>query len=177
MENIAPEMTHASTTDALKDDHGGLYRADRFDPNEAVSHLIRLALSSLHAQIDKDLEPHGLTAMQWQPLSIIAMGRAGTAADLSRQMHIDTGATTRMLDRLAAKGLLTRERSNTDRRLVRLKLTEAGHAAARAVPSVVCGAMNAHLAGFTPEDLDQMKRLLTQMIRNGRTHYDEVQHA
>lgn len=177
MENSAPDMTHATANETSKDEHAPLYRADRFDPNEAVSHLIRLALSSLHAQIDKDLEPHGLTAMQWQPLSIIAMGRAATAADLSRQMHIDTGATTRMLDRLAAKGLLTRERSNTDRRLVRLNLTDAGHAAARAVPSVVSGSMNAHLAGFSVEDFAQLKRLLTQMIRNGRTHYDEIQHA
>jgi DNA-binding HxlR family transcriptional regulator len=43
-----------------------------------------------------------------------------------RGLGIDAGAITRMLDRLEAKGLVERVRSETDRRVVHVRLTEAG---------------------------------------------------
>lgn len=78
--------------------------------------------------------PHDLTAMQWQPLYMIAIGRANTAADLARQMQVDTGAVTRMLDRLQAKALVRRERSTADRRIVYLELTDTGANVPRRFP-------------------------------------------
>ena len=171
MENV---ITHASETHESGTTDDRLYRADRFDPHSSVGNLLRLAYGSLQAQIDRHMEPHGLTAMQWQPLSIIASGNALTAADLSRLMQVDTGATTRMLDRLAAKGLLTRERNMTDRRLIKLSLTEAGDRVARAIPESLCAALNAHLAGFKHEDLNMLNSLLQRLIDNGQELNDRA---
>lgn len=167
MENLIthPSETREESMVDASDDR--LYRADRFDPQSSVGNLLRLAYGSLQAQIDRHMEPHGLTAMQWQPLAIIASGDAVTAADLSRLMQVDTGATTRMLDRLAAKGLITRERNMTDRRLIKLSLTEAGQRIAQAIPESLCTALNAHLTGFKREDLDTLNSLLQRLIDNG----------
>ena len=144
-----------------------LYRPEQFDPQTSIGNLLRLAFSSLQAQIDRHMDPQGLTAMQWQPLVIIASGKAQTAADLSRLMQVDTGATTRMLDRLSAKGLVTRERNMTDRRLIKLSLTEAGARAAEAIPQALCTALNAHLKGFDSQELETLSALLTRLIENG----------
>ena len=72
------------------------------------------------------MRPHGLTSVQWAPLMIISRGGNPTAASLARDLNTDTGAMTRMLDRLEAKGLLQRTRSSTDRRVVELTLTDQG---------------------------------------------------
>jgi len=53
-------------------------------------------------------------------------------ADLRRELGIDAGHLSRLLARMDAKGLITRERSESDGRRQRVRMTEAG-AAARVV--------------------------------------------
>ena len=50
-------------------------------------------------------------------------GLGNTAAELARIGCVDTGAMTRMLDRLEAKGLVRRSRCPKDGRVVQLELT------------------------------------------------------
>jgi DNA-binding MarR family transcriptional regulator len=65
------------------------------------------------------------------------MKEGDTVAGLARDLEIDPGAMTRSLDRLEAKGLVRRERSTQDRRVVRLVLTGEGRKVARKVPTVL----------------------------------------
>lgn len=176
MENTPFDAIERSSTDSdpVVESQDNLYHSDRFDPRDSVGNLIRLALSSLQSQIDREMGPYDLTAMQWQPLYIIAMGRANTAADLSREMQVDTGATTRMIDRLETKGLLTRERSTHDRRLVKLVLTDSGRRSAQEVPRVLCHALNAHLQDFDRQELESLKKMLSRLISNGQAQRAEV---
>ena len=51
-----------------------------------------------------------------------------SASDLCKGISYDAGAMTRMLDRLEGKGLIRRNRSAQDRRLMHLELTEEGRA-------------------------------------------------
>ena len=74
---------------------------------------------------------------------------------------------TRAIDRLEGKGLLRRERSQQDRRVVQLVLTDAGRAAAELVPPVLADVLNAHLAGFTDAEWQQLIALLTRVVANG----------
>ena len=69
--------------------------------------------------------------MQFAVLKHLAEGSARTAADLCRFLQYDTGAMTRILDRLEQKGLVRRERSREDRRAVVLRVAaERAHATA-----------------------------------------------
>ena len=74
---------------------------------------------------------------------------------------------TRAIDRLEAKGLLRRDRSQLDRRVVDLRLTDAGRDAAQLVPPVLAEVLNAHLAGFSPAEWRQLIDLLQRMLANG----------
>jgi DNA-binding MarR family transcriptional regulator len=74
---------------------------------------------------------------------------------------------TRMLDRLEAKGLLTRKRSETDRRVVELALTELGRKTTTHIPHHLARVYNAHLSGFTVEEFDHFKDFLRRVARNG----------
>ena len=74
---------------------------------------------------------------------------------------------TRALDRLEAKGLVQRERSNTDRRVVHLTLTPEGRTVAELVPGVLAEVLNGHLRGFSHAEWQQMLQLLQRMLANG----------
>ena len=72
----------------------------------------------------------GITSTQASIVFMLAAGQGVTAADLAREYGIDASAVTRLIDRLEKRGLLSRVRSEEDRRVVRLALTPEGHALA-----------------------------------------------
>src|SRR5262245_44307906 len=104
------------------------------DPNLQVGRLIKLVFYSLVRGVDTRMQPLELTAMQWEPLLMLALGRADTVAALARECNVDCGAMTRMLDRLEEKQLLRRQRSEADRRVVHLTLTRKGRETATEIP-------------------------------------------
>jgi DNA-binding MarR family transcriptional regulator len=73
-----------------------------------------------------------------------------------------------MLDRLEAKGLYSRSRSERDRRLVHIALTESGQRAAQTLPGVLSEVLNQHLAGMSAEEFATLKTLLQKMLSNGQ---------
>lgn len=148
------------------------YHPDALRPDESLGLLIRQVRQSLLLQIDRRLAPHDLTHAQWLPLYRLLRGQCDTVAALARDQAADPGAMTRALDRLEAKGLVRRERSQQDRRIVRLLLTDAGRAAAAEVPPVLAEVMNAHLAGFSEAEWRTLIDLLQRLAANGEALRD-----
>jgi DNA-binding MarR family transcriptional regulator len=145
------------------------YVAGQYRPDQSVGYLMRKVLSSILAQADTQLAAHDLTYVQWLPLYKLVIDEAHTVASLARDLEIDPGAMTRSLDRLQAKGLVVRERSTEDRRVVRLVLTDEGRTVAQKVPPVMASVLNGHLRGFSPDEWQQMLQFLTRMLANGET--------
>lgn len=143
------------------------YTAASLRPDNSLGLLMKRAMQSILLQIDRRLAPHDLTHAQWLPLYRLSRGGCDTVAALARDQTMDPGAMTRALDRLEAKGLVTRERSLQDRRVVKLALTEAGHAAALPVPGVLAEVLNAHLAGFSADEWAQLTGMLQRLVANG----------
>ncbi|MBG9387699.1 MarR family transcriptional regulator [Caenimonas sp. DR4.4] len=127
---------------------------------------MRRILNTVSAEVERELEPTGLTNAQWVPLLKLYMGSASTVAELSRACSIDNGGMTRLLDRLETKGLVRRTRSSEDRRVVNLELTDEGRAAAQGIPAILCGVQNAHMRGFSVEEWTTLKSLLRRILDN-----------
>jgi DNA-binding MarR family transcriptional regulator len=144
-----------------------LYCASNFDPELSVGLLMRRVLQSIVQQVDRRLSVHDMTHAQWVPLYRLMWSECSTLAALARELQTDAGALTRAIDRLQAKGLVQRERSTTDRRVVQLVLTDAGRALAGLVPEVLSEVLNAHLAGFSPAEWQTLLGMLQRMQRNG----------
>ena len=153
------------------------YRPENYQPDESAAYLMRRILACMAGEVDEALEPRGLTNAQWVPLFKLHLGEASTVAELARQCQLDVGAMTRMLDRLEAKGLVTRVRSSEDRRVVNLELTREGRNAAKEIPGVLCKVQNAFLQGFTQEEFHQLKDLLRRVLANGRALQAQVQES
>lgn len=143
------------------------YRADTMQGDDSVGLLFRRVLSSLIQEVDRRLAPHDLTHAQWVPLYKLFRGECTTMAELARDLQLDPAAVTRALDRLAAKDLVRRERSLTDRRVVRLELTPEGRRVAPLVPAALAEVFNGHLAGFSASEFATLVELLQRMLSNG----------
>jgi DNA-binding MarR family transcriptional regulator len=76
-----------------------------------------------------------LTIPQLRALSLVADRPSCTMGELSESLGIGLSAATGLADRLVQHGLLEREADPEDRRLVRLRLTEAGRRAREACRS------------------------------------------
>lgn len=142
------------------------YKPESYNPDVSVGHLMRTLLACLSQEIERELEPSGLTNAQWKPLFTLALGRAFTVAELARTCQLDAGGTTRLLDRLEAKGFCKRLRSLEDRRVVNVELTDAGREAAKAVPIALSRVQNAHLAGFSADEVQMLTGFLRRMLDN-----------
>lgn len=143
------------------------YEGRSYSIDGSYGYLLRRLYSSIQRHVDKRMQPLDLTAMQWAPLLLLAEGKGNTAAELARVMDIDTGAMTRMLDRLEAKGLVARARSASDRRVVHLELTADGLKVARRIPNVVADVLNLHLSDFDAGELTLLMNFLRRMLVNG----------
>jgi DNA-binding MarR family transcriptional regulator len=150
--------------DALTRPLMDFYRAEDYKPDDSVAYLMRRIIAVIGQGIERELEPTGLTNAQWIPLLKLYMGNASTVAELARVCELDAGSMTRLLDRLEAKQLCRRVRSSDDRRVVNLELTEAGRAAARGIPEILCRIQNEHLAGFSHEEWQSLKGYLRRIL-------------
>ena len=141
----------------------------RYNPDDSVGYMVKQAHAQLQRAVDAEMTAIDLTAMQWRPLIMLAMGMGYTAADLARQACVDTGAVTRMLDRLESKGLVRRVRSVEDRRVIKLELTQEGRQVAIQIPELLEAVMERLTRGFAPGEIEQFKGFLRRMIANGET--------
>ena len=142
------------------------YSGDAYPPLESIGYLLKRLRSHLDRAVDNEMAELGLTDVQWGPLLLLHYGMGNTAAELARTICADTGAMTRLLDRLEAKGLVRRVPSAQDRRVVELELTPESARLCRDIPYGLARVMNAMLKGFTPAEVETAKGLLRRMLAN-----------
>ncbi len=144
------------------------YDGANYEVADSVGHQMVSLVQMMRREVELRMARLELTDAQWKPLWLLRSGKATTAIELARVACVDAGAVTRMVDRLEDKGLIERVRSETDRRVVNLRLTAAGEAAAARVPHVLASVNNDFLEGFSERDWKQLRRLVERMAANGQ---------
>lgn len=145
------------------------YRGDDYRIDESIGYLLRQLRVRMDRAVEAEMAEHDLTNVQWGPLLLIDFGLGNTAAELARLTCVDTGAMTRMLDRLEAKDLLRRSRCPKDARVVRLELTDEGRRLCREIPYGLSRVWNGLLRGFTAQELVAFKSLVRRMLANAES--------
>ena len=94
---------------------------------EAQLNLVRTA-NCLTDAFEQMLKPHGITSTQYNVLRILRGAEPDGLCrnEVSQRLLNRMPDATRLLDRMEESGLVTRERSLTDRRLVTTKITKKG---------------------------------------------------
>jgi DNA-binding MarR family transcriptional regulator len=150
-----------------------IYDLETYQPAKCVGQLMyRVRAAHMNAldevlATDPDLASLEISAAQYVVISVLAKSKCvDSAAQLCKDLSYDAGAMTRMLDRLEAKGLISRRRCPEDRRLVKLELTETGLEALPKLRECSVRVLNQFLRGFTQVEARQLERFLVRMLQN-----------
>ena len=149
----------------------GFYTAATYSAEDSVGYLVASLRTRIFKAVDIEMSKLGFTAAQWAILRVIATGEPPTAAELCRQLNYDTGSMTRMLSRLERKGVVVREPSASDRRVVRLRLTPLGRKLHPKLRDVVIRVLNHLTHGMSSDEVRALNEQLKRMRNNLQAAY------
>jgi len=152
-----------------------IYDSATYQPRKSIGALLARVRVEMLAALDRELAadkrlvPLEVSAAQYIIIANLAVAQEPmSASDLCKGISYDAGAMTRMLDRLEGKGLIRRNRSPHDRRLMHLELTEEGRAAYPRMREISMNLANRFLRGFTKTEARQLESFLVRMLENAQ---------
>ena len=146
------------------------YQVSTYWAQNSIGYLIKRAHSLMLDVLEPVLEKHGLTFVQYVILSWLRDGIALNPKDICFQFRHNSGALTRVIDQLAARGFLERIRRDRDRRKVELQLTPAGREAVERLIPLVVEKLNLALADFSGAEVQEFLRLLFKLNTTLQSH-------
>jgi DNA-binding MarR family transcriptional regulator len=138
---------------------GGNYAVER-----SVGYLLARARTRLARALDVELAQHGITHAQGSIILLLASGRFSTAADLARELYVDSASMTRMLDRLQKRGMLARMPRRDDRRIIDLLLSDEGKRLGQLLPQLYSQVLNRSFERFSDEEIRLLRSLLCKLL-------------
>jgi DNA-binding MarR family transcriptional regulator len=126
--------------------------------------LLHRAAQHMRVGLDEAAREHGLTgARDWIVLSALAAGPQQTQLSLAQSLGVDKTTMTSLLDRMEARGLITRSVDRHDRRARIPELTGAGRQVQAEVTSARDRVEAGLLGEFTADEQRQLRDLLTRL--------------
>jgi DNA-binding MarR family transcriptional regulator len=137
-------------------------------PMAVIGRLSRLSrLVGVH--LGRTFSAHGLDGPSFDVLATLRRNGPPhrlTPTELMRSAMVTSGAITQRLDRLEARGLVTRSRADTDGRVVHVALTRKGRALIdRALPDHV-DTEHRLLAALTPAERNTLASTLRKLLES-----------
>jgi DNA-binding MarR family transcriptional regulator len=140
------------------------YTVDSLEAGKSVGFLIKRCGGLMSQIAERRFAGGQVTFTQWMVLANLARFEHLTATALSAQTCHDMGALTRIVDDLEANGLVRRERSKRDRRVVQIALTPEGRRHLQAGKRLVVELLNSLLGPFSRQEVETLIALLQRMM-------------
>jgi DNA-binding MarR family transcriptional regulator len=136
---------------------------------QRVGRLVMHVAREVRTFVDRQVAPLGLTMQQAELLVWTYRQHGTSAARLTDLLLTDDAGVSRLVARLEAKGLLTRRVGVGDRRARALHLTPSGRALAKRLLRFAGRGNEMLLAGLSPRERAELRRLLLHISGNLRT--------
>ena len=134
---------------------------------DTVSEIIdnlRRVFQVVNGQSKKVERETGLTGPQLWAIKTISQGAPIMVSEIARQMYLHPATVVGILDRLEKQDLVTRMRSQEDRRVVRVELTARGAALVKKAPEVAQGLLVSGLETLPITRLKNIAEGLDQLV-------------
>lgn len=119
----------------------------------------------LHRIQSRQLEPIGITPAQFRLLRTVAhYDGAPRMADLAQRLDVVPRAVTTLVDGLEASGRVRRVPDPTNRRVVRIEITDEGRATLRSLRNARRAAAEEILAPLSTEQRETLGGLLSTLV-------------
>jgi MarR family transcriptional regulator for hemolysin len=136
------------------------------DPHRSLGFLLHDCMRLMRRQFLANIQDLGLTLAQAQVLAHLSRRLGVTQAMLAEQLEIQPISVARLVDKLVEHGWIERRPHLTDRRAVRLYLTDAAQPILKTLWARASKVRAAALAGLTEAQREAMIEGLLQMKRN-----------
>jgi DNA-binding MarR family transcriptional regulator len=166
------ETTTDIPTETDQQDHIDRFLAE-LQPIEGLDFVVegivdRIAglAKRIHRNMERVLAEQGLSHGDWQVLGQLRNSGASacTPGHLSKKLDLSSGATTSRIDRLEREGLLRRLPDPSDRRGVRLELTDTGRERYERAVSVAARRERFFASALEPDEQQQLTGLLRKLM-------------
>jgi len=125
---------------------------------EEILELGRQLMESLRGLHWRDLLPLRLTMPQVKVLHVLSRCGKVSAGELADILGVSAPTVSDLVERMASMGLVQRERSRADRRVVHLSVTVAGEEALQQVRQERWSLLRELLEDMSPPDRDALGR-------------------
>ncbi len=145
----------------------GTHYKGRADEIRALDAFIKLnrASESLNSRLAALLNKWNLTVSQFGALEALLHLGPMNLSELSQKLLKSGGNITMVADNLEKRGLLVRKRSKTDRRYVKVELTDEGNNLIESIfPQHVTNIVT-EMSSLEPEELEDLSRLCKKLGR------------
>ena len=116
--------------------------------------------------LNKELVAHGLKFNQWRLINTVYTKSILTPAKIADELMIERATVSRYLDQLEEKGCVKRTHSQTDRRVVNIKLTSKGETLAKLGISLMDEAYKEMFSHLSQPEFSQLVSLIKKLGQN-----------
>ena len=146
---------------------------DRMTDPQGQNDLLLYRLYRIHATAGPLVvrlceRDYGITRREWRVLSCLADVEGVLSSELAEAAMLDRARTSRALTRLADKQLVRREPKPSDRREVRVYLTDEGRRVYGEVLPRIAAIQRELLAPFSTEQREQFSELMDLLLAQAR---------
>jgi len=141
------------------------------DHAQRWSEIMPLILRKLIAAAGEAAAQLELSMTQAEVVSYLTERHETTMGELSDHISVSLSAMTGVVDRLVQKGLVSRDRDETDRRVVRVSLTPAGDQLAAEVGQAKKAHAIAVLGALDESDRERLLEIMAKLTENLPSKY------
>jgi DNA-binding MarR family transcriptional regulator len=132
--------------------------------DQPIGRLLGIAGRMTAARFHRLLESQGMSHAGWQVMQALAGGDGLTQREVAERCFVTPATVTGVVDTLERDGLVERERSAEDRRVVRVRLTGEGRARLAGTKREAMRQMSAIFGDLSPRDEAVVRRFLARTI-------------
>lgn len=141
-------------------------RDSNFSLEDSIPYLIYRISTKANQNIQELLKPAGLTLFQWRLLSSLKSRGTSSVGELAECCVMQHAVVSRNLKEMERQGLLRRQQSKEDQRVVRVSLTKHGEARFEEAHEIAQVHLNETLKGFSAAEKAKFLALLKSVQRN-----------
>lgn len=140
------------------------YTVDTLEAPSSIGFLVKRCGGLVSQLAERHFASEQVSFTQWMVIANLGRYERLTATALSEETCHDMGALTRIVDDLEEEGLVRRERTERDRRVVEIALTPQGRKYLQTGKRLVVELLNSLAEPFSRQELETLIALLQRMM-------------
>jgi len=142
--------------------------------NQTTGFLVARTARSMKKTLDARLAPFGITTSQHIILSILAQEDGLSLSEIGKRVYLDKPAITGLADRLEKDGMVRRKRIPSDRRVIKLWLTDKGRKLLDQIEEVADKVDKDLMRVLSLAEIQLFRKLLERIWKNANGNPDEL---